>query len=184
MLDLIKEPWPWYVTGPLIGLMVPALLLAGNKSFGISSSLRHICAVCFPAKIEYFKYDWRRESWNILFVVGVIMGGFIASALSSSEEVAISPATKDQLYAMGIRDFSHYIPSDLFNWSSMLGLKGWIFLVAGGYMVGFGTRYANGCTSGHSITGLSNLQWSSLVATVSFFIGGLAMTHLIYPLIF
>jgi uncharacterized protein len=184
MLEFLRQPWPWFVSGPLIGLMVPLLLLAGNKAFGISSSLRHICAVCFPAKIEYFQYDWKKETWNILFVVGIVLGGSLAQVLSEGTSVDIAPATRQQLSELGIVDFEHYMPLGLFDWNALLNLRGLLLMVLGGFLVGFGTRYANGCTSGHSITGLSNLQWTSLIATISFFVGGLVMTHFIYPLIF
>lgn len=184
MLDWIKEPWPWYVSGPLIGLMVPMLLLAGNKAFGISSSLRHICAICVPMQIKYFNYDWRGEKWNLFFAAGIILGGFVAHEfLTATDQIAISDATIATLKERGITDFTSFLPGEIFNWGNLFTMKGFVFVVLGGFMVGFGTRYANGCTSGHSISGLSNLQAASLVATVSFFIGGLIMTHLVLPYI-
>ena len=184
MIEFIKEPWPWYVAGPLIGVMVPLLLVFGNKAFGISSTLRHICAMCVPLDIKYFQYEWKNEKWNLTFVVGIILGGMIASQLMMGDgKVAISPETAADLSALGVQDFSSYLPGDIFSWESLLSLRGLIFMVFGGFLVGFGTRYANGCTSGHSITGLSNLQVGSLAATISFFIGGLVMTHLILPFI-
>ena len=75
ILEWIKQPWPWYVAGPVIGLTVPTLLIIGNKSFGISSSLRHLCAACIPANIKFFKYDWKKEAWNLFFIGGVVIGG-------------------------------------------------------------------------------------------------------------
>lgn len=184
-IDLIRQPWPWYVAGPLIGLTVPTLLLIGNKSFGISSSLRHICAACLPANIPFFTYDWKKESWNLFFVAGILIGGFIASSfLSNPNEFAIAPATETALREFGIRDFSGLMPADLFDPSNLFTLKGLFFFVIGGLLVGFGTRWAGGCTSGHAIMGLSNLQWPSLVATISFMVGGFTMTHLLLPLIF
>ncbi len=184
MLDWIKEPWPWYVSGPLIGLMVPLLLIFGNKAFGISSSLRHICAICVPMNIKYFNYDWRGEMWNLFFAAGIILGGFIAHEyMTNNEQIAISEATVESLKQRGITDFSSYVPVEIFNWGDLFTLKGFVFIVLGGFLVGFGTRYANGCTSGHSISGLSNLQLASLVATISFFIGGLIMTHFVLPYI-
>lgn len=182
MLELLKQPWPWYVAGVLIGLTVPALLLIGNKSFGISSSLRHICAACIPANIKFFKYDWKKESWNLFFVGGVAIGGIIASfVLTNPNPIVVAKSTKEALVANNVKDFEHLLPTDIFSWSSLLTLRGFIFMVIGGFMVGFGTRYAGGCTSGHAIMGLSNLQLPSLIATCCFMAGGFIMTWLILP---
>ena len=181
-IDLIRKPWPWYVAGPLIGLTVPTLLLIGNKSFGISSSLRHICAACLPANLPFFQYNWKKEIWNLIFVLGILVGGFIATQfLDNPNTIQIAPATVADLKALGIHDFSGLMPADLFSVANLFTLKGFFFFVVGGFLVGFGTRWAGGCTSGHSIMGLSNLQWPSLVATCCFMIGGFAMTHLILP---
>ena len=182
MKEILSQPWPWYIGGPLIGLTVPALLLIGNKSFGISSSLRHFCAIVAPGEISFFKYDWRKEKWNLFFAAGIITGGFISGfLLSNPNPVAINPSTLQDLEAMGIKDYSGLMPADLFNWSNLITLKGIIFMVAGGFLVGFGTRYAGGCTSGHSIMGLSNLQWPSLVATICFMAGGFMSAWFIVP---
>ncbi len=183
MLDFISQRWPWYVAGPLIGLTVPTLLILGNRAFGISSSLRHICAACMPANLDFFTYDWRKEAWNLWFVGGILVGGFIGGVLlTNPHAMTIAPATVHALQTLGIRDFqSGLLPADLFNWSNLLTTKGLIFFVFGGFLVGFGTRWAGGCTSGHAIMGLSNLQWPSLVATISFMVGGFAMTHLGLP---
>ncbi|MFB0907028.1 MAG: YeeE/YedE thiosulfate transporter family protein [Spirosomataceae bacterium] len=185
MIELIKSPWPWYVAGPLIGLTVPALLLIGNKSFGVSSSLRHICAACLPANISFFNYDWKKEAWNLFFVLGILIGGFVAvTFISNPDEIVIADATIQDLKALGVTSFSGLMPADLFNTANIFSLKGLIFFVLGGFMVGFGTRYADGCTSGHAIMGLSNLQWPSLVATCTFMLGGFLMTHFGLPFIF
>lgn len=184
-IELIRQPWPWYVAGPLIGLTVPTLLLIGNKSFGISSSLRHICAACFPANISFFKYDWKKEIWNLVFVLGVFFGGIIATNfMENPNAFQLSANTMADLRALGIQDFSGLMPADLFSMEALFSLKGFIFFVLGGFMVGFGTRYAGGCTSGHAIMGLSNLQIPSLIATCCFMIGGFTMTHLLMPFIF
>lgn len=182
LLELLRKPWPWYIAGPLIGLTVPALLLIGNKAFGISSALRHICAAVLPAKIPFFQYNWRSGIWNLFFVAGILIGGFIASNfLSNPNDMLIAEATRADLQQLGIHDFSGLLPAQLFSTEAILSLQGLFFLVLGGFLVGFGTRYAGGCTSGHSIMGLSNLQWPSLVATISFMIGGFAGTHLLLP---
>lgn len=185
MLDLIRQPWHWAVAGVLIGLTVPILLLIGNKSFGISSSLRHICAACFPADIPFFKYDWKKEAWNLFFVLGIGIGGFIATTLlSNPEPIQISEKTVSALQQLGVHDFGHLLPADIFSFESLFSLKGLFFIVLGGFMVGFGTRYAGGCTSGHAIMGLSNLQVPSLIATISFMAGGFFMTNVLFPFIF
>ena len=182
ILDWLKQPWPWYVSGPLIGLMVPGLLLVGNKSFGISSSLRHICAACIPAKIPFFQYDWKKEMWNLFFVAGILLGGVIVTAfLQNPEPVKMNANLVNELQQYGINDYKGLVPSELFNWNSLLTLRGIIMIVAGGFLVGFGTRYAGGCTSGHAIMGLSNLQFPSLVATISFMAGGFLVANLILP---
>ncbi len=181
-MDIIKQPWPWYVAGPLIGLVVPALLLLGNKAFGISSSLRHICAACIPGNISFFKYDWKKESWNLVFAAGVIAGGFMATYfLSNAAPVNINPNTAAILRQEGVKDFSGLLPGDIFSFKSLITLRGFIFIVAGGFLVGFGTRYAGGCTSGHAIMGISSLQWPSLIATICFMAGGFVCTWFILP---
>lgn len=182
MLEFLKQPWPWYVAGPIIGLTVPALLILGNKSFGISSSLRHICASCFPANIPFFKYDWKKEVWNLVFVFGIFLGGAVAiQLLSNPNPVVVNPKLASELASYGITNYDNLIPVDVMNWTSLFTLRGLLLMVVGGFLVGFGTRYAGGCTSGHAIMGLSNLQWPSLIATISFMIGGLIMANLILP---
>jgi len=182
MIELLTRPWPWYVAGPLIGLMIPVLLLVGNKAFGISSSLRHICAATVPARIPFFKYDWKKESWNLALVAGVVLGGVLGGIVfRNPDPVAISERTRQDLEGMGIANLGGLHPTELFTFHSLLTLRGFILVVVGGFLVGFGTRYANGCTSGHSIMGMASLKWPSLVATCAFFAGGLLMTWVILP---
>jgi len=184
LMELIKSPWPWYVSGPLIGLTVPTLLLIGNKSFGISSNLRHICAACFPGKIEFFKYDWKKEYWNLFFALGIILGGCIVTLyLQNPDPLIVKETTKAYLHNFGITHTNELLPSEIFSFEGLLTLRGFILIIIGGFLVGFGTRYAGGCTSGHAIMGLSNLQWPSLVATICFMIGGIICTWLILPLL-
>jgi uncharacterized membrane protein YedE/YeeE len=181
-IEIIKQPWPWYIAGPLIGFTVPTLLIIGNKTFGISSSLRHICAACIPANIPFFKYEWKKEIWNLLFVLGIFFGGLIASHfLSNPVPIEMNPKLVAELQSYGISNFDSLIPIDIFNWQELLSIRGFILIVVGGFLVGFGTRYAGGCTSGHAIMGLSTLQWPSLVATCCFMIGGIIMANFILP---
>ena len=184
MVAFLKQPWPWYVAGAIIGLIVPALLILGNKHFGISANLRHACAACFPANIQFFKYDWKKEIWNVFFVAGIVAGGFVAAQfLSNPNPIQVSPALVTDLKGYGINDYSSYLPSEIFSWESLLSLRGFILLVGGGFLVGFGARYAGGCTSGHAIMGISDLQLPSFIATISFMAGGFIMANLILPFI-
>ena len=184
MIEVLKAPWPWYIAGTIIGLIVPILLIIGNKTFGLSSNLRHICAACFPANIKFFKYNWKNELWNLFFVGGIILGAFIASHyLANPNGIVINENLKLGLSKLGINDIEHLLPTELFSLKSLSTIRGFILMVMGGFLVGFGTRYANGCTSGHAIMGLSNLQWPSLVATICFMLGGFIMTNFILPFI-
>ena len=185
MKEFLSQPWPWYIGGVLIGIMVPVLLMLGNKQFGVSSSMRHICAACIPGDIEYFNYDWKSQSWNLFLVAGIIIGGIIGGTLlENPNDIAIAESTRAALSGLGLSDFTSYIPKEIFSWENIFTGKGFFLMIVGGFLIGFGTRYANGCTSGHAITGLSLLNLGSLVATICFFIGGLIMTHVIFPLIF
>ncbi len=184
MLELIKQPWSWYVAGAIIGLIVPALLLLGNKHFGLSANLRHACAACFPANISFFKYDWKKEIWNFFFVGGIIAGAVIAATLlKDPAPVQVNPALAAELTGYGITDYSNMVPNQLFSFAELFTLRGVVMLIGGGFLVGFGTRYAGGCTSGHAIMGLSDLQVPSLIATISFMAGGFIMANLLLPFI-
>ncbi len=184
MIEFLKQPWAWYIAGPLIGLTVPALLILGNRTLGVSSSLRHVCAACIPAKIPFFSYDWKKEAWNLFFVAGIVLGAFIvASFFSNSNPVDINPKLVAELNQYGICEQISLLPGQLFHWHNLLTAKGLFFMVFGSFLVGFGTRYAGGCTSGHAIMGLSNLQLPSLIATISFMTGGFIMANLILPFI-
>ncbi|MBS1653319.1 MAG: YeeE/YedE family protein [Bacteroidetes bacterium] len=184
MFDIVRQPWPWYVAGALIGLIVPALLLLGNKHFGISSSLRHICAACFPSDIRFFKYNWKRESWNLFFVGGIVVGALLAVLfLNNHQPLIVHPKLAADMAAYGITDKVNVVPSEIVSWHSLFTFRGLIMMVGGGFLVGFGTRYAGGCTSGHSIMGLSELQWPSLVATCCFMAGGFLMSNVLLPFI-
>ncbi|MEW6511096.1 MAG: YeeE/YedE thiosulfate transporter family protein [Bacteroidota bacterium] len=183
-MDILSSFWPWYVTGPLIGLYVPAIYLLLNKHFGISSTFRDICTVTVRPKARYFQYNWRDHSWRLVFVAGIVIGGFLGHpTLTTAAEGQISGHTLDVLASLGLKDFTSLVPPDLFSWNAIFSLRGFFLLVVGGFLVGFGTRYADGCTSGHTIHGVSNFHRSSLVATLCFFIGGLFSTYVLLPLI-
>lgn len=185
MFELLTQPWPWYIAGPVIGLTVPIVLLIGGKMFGFSSNFRHFVSACGVSKNEFFNYNWWKDgAWNIIFLVGAVLGGFLGGyVFANPDPIALNPVTVEALSNMGIQDFSGFVPADIFTWSSLGTPVGLLVLIVGGFFVGFGARYAGGCTSGHAISGLSDLQIGSLVAVIGFFIGGLLMAHLIYPII-
>lgn len=185
-MEFILEPWPWYVSGPLIALVMFLLLKVG-KNFGMSSNLRTLCTMCGAGKnCDFFCFDWREQRWNLLVILGAIIGGFIASEwLSNSQAVLISDSTIASLKSLGFDSAgSSYLPTEMFDLSVFSNIKIMALLILGGFLIGFGARYAGGCTSGHAISGLSNLQLPSLIAVIGFFIGGLVMVHLLFPLIF
>jgi uncharacterized membrane protein YedE/YeeE len=182
-----SAPLPWYIAGPLIGLVVPLLLLLGGKAFGVSSNLRHLCAaIPFPErwKPAYIRYDWLRTGgWNLVFVLGMGIGGFLAVALFGEPDTGahISDATRADLAGLGVPNPAGIVPAELFSWDALLTPAGFLLIVAGGFLVGFGARYAGGCTSGHAISGLATFQRSSLAAVFGFFIGGLLVTFGLLP---
>ena len=182
-ISWLSQPWPWYVAGMLIATVMFGLLLFG-KRFGLSSNLRTICSAFGAGKsCEFFDFDWKSQSWNLVFVAGTIMGGFIANRFLSSEvAIAISPKTVAELQSFGLLNpGADFMPASIFSFEGLTSLKGFVMIVVGGFLVGFGTRYAGGCTSGHAISGLSNLQLPSLIAVIGFFIGGLFATYLVLP---
>ena len=153
-MENILYSWDWYIAGPLIGLFVPLLLIAGNRLFGISSSFTHFCAILLPeGKRTFLNYDFSKHGWKFYFVIGIFIGGFIGANFLSSQPVS-------------------FLPEKYYTWS------GYLQLLIGGILVGFGTRYGDGCTSGHAITGLSLLSMASLKATIAFFAGGVIYTFL------
>jgi len=185
-MELILNPWPWYISGPLIALIM-ALLLYFGKTFGMSSNLRTMCAIGGAGKYSnFFKMNWRDYSWNLVVVIGAVIGGFIAvQFLSNDSGTNLNPTTISELEALGFSNAGKtLVPDELFNLDAIISFKGLSLLIIGGLLVGFGTRYAGGCTSGHAITGLSSLQRPSLIAVIGFFIGGLIMANFLLPLIF
>ena len=186
IIDIISKPWPWYVAGIMITIVMLTLLYFGN-SFGISSNLRTVCSIIGGKDTcNYFNFNWKDQIWNLVFMVGAIIGGGIAYTwLTPDTSIHLSEQTIAELSEFGINDPGKtFVPMEIFSWDTLFTLKGVVFLIIGGFLVGFGTHYAGGCTSGHAISGLSNLQLPSLIAVVGFFIGGLIMTNLILPYIF
>jgi uncharacterized membrane protein YedE/YeeE len=155
------QPWPWWFSGILIGLTVPLLYFLTGQGFGISTSFQQIGAMCSPAsKLSYLKdFDRRKGMWTLMFATGIAIGGYVANQFLSATPVEFLP-------------------------ESFMNVGGGIKLFVGGILIGFGTRYAGGCTSGHAITGIANLNWPSLVATIFFFVGGLGVTWGLGSLIF
>jgi uncharacterized protein len=188
-MEMLSQTWPWYVAGPLIGLVVPLLLVVGGKVFGVSANLRHMCAaVPAPERLKpaFLRYDWKGSGlWNLVFVLGVAVGGFLAVTLLGTPDVgaSISEATRSDLLALGLTDLSGMVPNEIFSWGALASPAALLMVVGGGFLVGFGARYAGGCTSGHAISGLADLQLPSLVAVLGFFAGGLLVTFVLLPLI-
>jgi len=185
MLDYISQTWSWWFSGIIISLIMFTLLFFG-KSFGFSSNLRTICSAAGAGKhAKFFDFNWKTQIWNLVFLVGAIIGGAVSKIfLSNSSPVDISASTISDLQALGFTSPTGLQPDQLFSLEAVLSLKGFLILSIGGLLVGFGSRYAGGCTSGHAISGLSDLQIPSLVSVVGFFMGGLIMTHLLFPIIF
>ncbi len=162
LIELVRGPWPWWVGGVAIGAIVPLLLFLANRHFGISSTLRHMCAACLPRGPGFFRYNWRAQSWSLYLAAGIVIGGGLAQKFLIS-----SPAAP--------------MPLELFSFEALGTPRGLLLMVVGGFLVGFGSRWANGCTSGHAIMGLSLRRPASLVAVIGFFVGGLCVAWIVLP---
>jgi len=185
-MDFIFQTWPWYVSGFLIGMVMLCLIYFG-KTFGMSTNLRSLCAMTgLGKKVGFFDFDWKAQRWNLLVVLGAMFGGFVAvHFMGDASNVSINPKTIAQLAQLSIdAPNGKLLPDTLFGNAIFQSPKKILILIIGGILIGFGTRYASGCTSGHAIYGLSSFQLPSLKAVIGFFIGGLIMTHFIFPLIF
>lgn len=185
-MSWIYQPWPWYVSGPLIAATMAALLFTG-KNFGMSSNLRTVCAAMGAGKnCDFFNFNWRDQWWNLFVIAGAVIGGFIAVHFLSDNPVPkINPDLVQELKKIGFESTGDaYLPRELFSNEAFSSVRTVMLLLTGGFLIGFGARYAGGCTSGHAISGLSNLQLPSLIAVIGFFIGGLVMVHLIFPVLF
>jgi uncharacterized protein len=185
MLDLIRQPWPWYVSGLIISFIMFMLLFFG-KSFGFSSNLRTICSAAGAGKhVSFFHFDWKKQTWNLVFLIGALAGGYISAKwLTDGNPVMISQSTVSDLSQLGFSPPVSLQPNEIFGTDQVFTFSGFTLLAMAGLLIGFGSRYAGGCTSGHAISGMSDLQLPSLIAVIGFFIGGLLMTHLLMPLIF
>lgn len=180
------NPWPWYISGPLLGIIMYTLVYFG-KTLGMSSNLRTFCSILGAGKkASFFNFDWRANKWSLTIVLGAVIGGFIAHfLLSNTTAINLNPKTVTSLNELGFTNVGKtLVPTEIYGWSHVFSVKGITLLLVGGLLIGFGTRYAGGCTSGHAITGLSSLQLPSLIAVIGFFIGGLLMVHIIFPLLF
>lgn len=158
-----------------------------GKVFGMSSNLRSLCAIAGAGKhVSFFDFDWKAQRWNLVVVLGAMLGGFVAvHYMSDVFNVSINPKTISQLAQLGIEaPNGKLLPNALFGLGAFQSPKMIALLIIGGFLIGFGSRYAGGCTSGHAIAGMSNLQVQSLKAVIGFFIGGLVMSHFIFPLLF
>ncbi len=185
MLEVLSQPWPWYLAGPAIALVLLLVLWFG-ESFGVSSTLRITCAIGGAGRCSsFFDFNWRRQGWNMVFVLGTLIGGIIAANwLGHHEPLNIDDDTLSELKAMGIDAPGHnLLPPSIFSWQGLLTPAGFTLMVIGGFLVGFGARYAGGCTSGHAISGLSNLQLPSLLAVIGFFTGGIIASHWVLPML-
>jgi uncharacterized membrane protein YedE/YeeE len=185
LLRWISQPWPWYVSGMAISGIMFFLIFSG-KTFAFSSNFRTICAACGAGKwTGFFRYEWKQQIWNLLFLVGSVAGGWIGTHwLSSGMPIQLSPEFLADLSAMGFAAPIGSQPLEIYGNDVLSSPWKLFILIIGGLLIGFGARYAGGCTSGHAITGLSNLQIPSLIVVIGFFVGGLIMTHFLYPFIF
>ena len=185
-MDFIFEPWPWYVGGPLIALTLFLYFYFG-KNFGASTNFETLCTMAGAGKVsDFFKKDWKERDFALMFVLGLIIGGFISSTyLIPNQAIDLSPTTLQELTDLGFSNVGNqYFPDEIFGDDALFSFKGFLILLISGILIGFGTRYAGGCTSGHAITGLSSLQIPSLLAVIGFFIGGIIATWFLIPLIF
>ena len=183
IVEFFTGPWPWYVGGPLVGLTGPLIYLYSGRKWGISSTLRDIVTAISGSDLEYFCYSWTNwGAWRLTMALGLVIGGLIAGLMTTTGQ-PISAATQADLAAIGISSVDGLVPTEIFSWRGLATLPGFIMIIGGGFLVGFGARYASGCTSGHAISGLSALRVTSLIAVLGFFTGGLLSTHVLLPLI-
>jgi uncharacterized membrane protein YedE/YeeE len=200
-IQFISQPWPWWMGTFVIGFAL-FFLFYFDKEFGLSANLRTMCAADGAGDYaDFFDFDWEKQGWNLMVALGALFGGYIAANYFGGDGMAhVSQAAVDTFNGISQADILtiNNVPMvpgkdvmrpeidpfwDLYSWQSLFTLRGFIVIIGGGFLIGFGARYAGGCTSGHAISGLADLQLPSLVAVIGFFIGGLIMTWLILPYI-
>ncbi|MBK7406600.1 MAG: YeeE/YedE family protein [Saprospirales bacterium] len=191
--QLISQPWPWWFSGPMIAITMFFLLWFGRE-FGISANFRVMCAADGADNFaDFFKFDWASQGWNLMVALGAMFGGYLAAHyfIGPDGDIAhVSTATvatlqkMDYFANMNLQEGQIPLVPPFYSWEALFTWRGLFIIAGGGLLVGFGARYAGGCTSGHAISGMSALQLGSLIAVVGFFLGGLTMTYFIFPLIF
>ena len=158
-------PIHWAVAGAGIAAVTLCLLYLGSRRLGISTGFEDVCSLVLSQ--PYFRRDAVRSGrrWRLPLLAGLVLGGFLSAVTGGGWSPTLALGMFDQVIGLG--------PS---------GKLAWMF--AGGLCIGFGTRLAGGCTSGHGIFGLSNFEVPSLIATLSFMAGGIVVTQVVYGVIF
>lgn len=158
------SPWHWAAGGAVISAVTLTLLFVGNRRLGVSTGFENVCSLVVQA--PYFQRDSLRgtNSWRLPLLGGLVIGGFLSAVLGGGWE---------PFWDLGMFDAE-------IGWGNG-GKLIWMF--GGGLLIGFGTRLAGGCTSGHGIFGMSNLELPSIISTVSFMAAGAVTTNLIYRVI-
>ncbi len=161
--SIFVNPWPWWVGGLIIGILVPLLYYSENTALGVSTGYGSVIKLLRPrSRLKWLNSKSFEEGpgWRIFFLGGMILGAFISARLGGrpllTGEMGIFTATV--------------------SWSPLATA---LFFAVGGFFLGLGARIAGGCTSGHSIHGLANLQISSVVATIGFLAAGTFTTYLV-----
>jgi uncharacterized membrane protein YedE/YeeE len=158
-------PLHWAIGGAAIAVVTLCLLYLASRRLGISTGFEDMCGLVLQQ--PYFRRDSVRldRRWRLPFVAGLVVGGFVSAVLGGGWTPTWSLGMFDRVIGFG-----------------PVGKLVWMFV--GGLFIGFGTRLAGGCTSGHGIFGLSNLELPSLVTTLSFMAGGIVTTQFVYRILF
>jgi uncharacterized protein len=158
-------PLHWAIAGAGIAAVTLGLLFLTNRRLGISAGFEDVCSLVLQQ--PYFVRSGLRSArkWRLPFVGGLILGGFLSAIGGGGWQPTWALGMFDQVIGFG--------PAGKIAWMFVAGL-----------FIGFGTRLGGGCTSGHGIFGLSNLELPSLVTTISFMAGGILTTQLLYRVVF